>query len=132
LTEKYLSRDGLKHHSINVPTRLFAEVIEEHGVKLYLKLDIEGSDHLCVEDLIGKDLPPFISMETECTGDNVDLSEEQSLRTLNLLYQAGYRRFKLIRRDHIAAEPYSDFLKLVQRVVYKAPMALRAPQAFRI
>lgn len=126
--EKIAARNGMKHHAIQIPTRRFREILDQYGVPYYLKIDIEGNDHLCIRDLAGGPLPRFVSMETECTGDSEVLSETQSIASLNLLHDTGYRRFKLIRQDHIAAEPYSDFARFVQRLIYAAAYGrLQAP-----
>lgn len=116
--EKIAARNGMKHHSINIPTRRFREILDQYGVPLYLKIDIEGNDPLCISDLAGRPLPRFVSMESECTGDSEDLTEAEFLSSLHLLHDTGYRRFKLIRQDHIAAEPYSDFARFMQRLIY--------------
>lgn len=118
----------MKHHAIEIPTRRFREILDQYGVPVYLKIDIEGNDHLCIRDLSGRPLPRFVSMESECTGDSEDLSEAEFLASLNLLHDTGYRRFKLIRQDHIAAEPYSDLARFMQRLIYAAAYGrLRAP-----
>jgi FkbM family methyltransferase len=57
------SRDGTGHRSISVPTVSFAQLLAEHGIPNYLKIDIEGSDRLCVEALRGAKLPKYISAE---------------------------------------------------------------------
>ncbi len=99
-------RRGSPHHAIEVPTQTFGEILEEYGTPYYLKIDIEGNDHLCVRALAGPALPPFVSVETECLGEEVYLTAEGSAQTLDLLHQAGYRRFKLIfQRDFSAITP---------------------------
>jgi FkbM family methyltransferase len=71
--EKTASRLGQKHYAIEVETRPFSDILDEHGVPLYLKIDIEGNDPLCIRDLAGRPLPSFISVEDK----NEDLSETQ-------------------------------------------------------
>jgi len=97
------ARNGLAHHSIEVPGKRFREVLEEYGVPHYLKVDIEGSDHLCLGDLLNNEPPRFISVEAECCGSEVPLSEREYLRNLCLLHEAGYQRFKLIDQETLAA-----------------------------
>src|SRR5262245_34468686 len=60
---KLASRDGRPPHEIMVPCRRFASVLEEFGVPYYLKVDIEGADILCLQDLNPQRLPKFMSME---------------------------------------------------------------------
>ena len=78
------SRDGCPHHEIRVRCSRFGALLEEFGVPYYLKVDIEGNDVLCVQDLNPKVLPKFISVES---GD---------LNLLTLLRERGYKRFKCI------------------------------------
>jgi hypothetical protein len=59
-------------------------VLEEFGIPYYLKIDIEGNDILCVQDLDPRTLPQFISIETG------------SLNALALLRERGFKRFKCI------------------------------------
>jgi FkbM family methyltransferase len=51
------SRDGSTCHQIDVECRPFSDILEEHGVPYFLKIDIEGTDHLCIRDLRSGDLP---------------------------------------------------------------------------
>jgi FkbM family methyltransferase len=97
LNQEVSSRHGRRPDVIRVPTRRLIDIFREHGVPYYCKIDIEGNDAVGLESLVGSpDLPRFISVETECTGDRVRLSDSQALRTLDLLQQLGYRRFKLV------------------------------------
>jgi FkbM family methyltransferase len=126
--EKISSRLGEKHHAIEIETRTFRDILDECGVPLYLKIDIEGNDALCIRDLAGRLLPPFISVEAENTGDNEDLSETEALENLSLLYDAGYRRFKLISQYDFTPELYSDIAVFSQRILNSAVNGrLRAP-----
>src|SRR5262245_23594285 len=57
------ARDGTAHHAIDVRSVTFETLLAEHGVPYYLKVDIEGSDHLCLAALRAADLPAFMSAE---------------------------------------------------------------------
>jgi FkbM family methyltransferase len=61
---KITSRDGCPHHEVMAPCRRFASVLEEFGVPYYLKVDIEGNDILCLQDLNPRRLPKFVSTES--------------------------------------------------------------------
>jgi len=93
------SRNGTAHRPVPVPTVPFSQLLGEHGIPHYLKIDIEGNDRLCVDALRGTGLPLYISMEAECNGDSQALSDEQAAATLELLSEIGYRRFKLVNQD---------------------------------
>jgi FkbM family methyltransferase len=93
------SRDGLPHHSISIPTRRFASILREFGIPYYLKIDIEGKDRFCLEDLATvreEYLPPYVSWENDIEPGQNDAS------ALRLLHELGYSRFKLIDQSTYA------------------------------
>jgi FkbM family methyltransferase len=71
---------------VQVSTRRFRGLLDEFGVPYYLKVDIEGADHLCLRDLDTERAPAYVSFE----------ASENGIETLSWLTLAGYRRFKLI------------------------------------
>ncbi len=81
------SRNGTPHYRAAVATRLFKNVIAEHGIPFYCKIDIEGNDGLCLEGLSRDTAPEYISIEMSHAGGGRDLA---------LLKGLGYDRFKLI------------------------------------
>lgn len=114
------SRNGSRCHPINVPTWRFEDVLDRFGIPEYLKIDIEGHDWLCVQALGQNRLPRFISVESECVGDGETLSEDESLRMLNLLRDAGYSRFKLVAPEDFRTITYPDRLRFVRRLLDSA------------
>jgi len=79
------SVDGREpHHAIQVPCRKFRSVLEEFGTPYYVKVDIQGNDFLCVEDLNPHQLPNFMSVEAS------------GMSLLALLRDRGFKRFKWI------------------------------------
>src|SRR5688572_20475780 len=78
------SREDSPHYSIQVPCIRFRSVLEEHGVPYYLKIDIEGYDIHCLNDLTPATAPKYISVEANEIG------------LLNRLHELGYGRFKCI------------------------------------
>jgi FkbM family methyltransferase len=93
------SRNGTAHRPVPVPTVPFLQLLGEHGIPHYLKIDIEGNDRLCVDALRETELPRYISMEAECLGDSKALSDKETAATLELLREIGYRRFKLVNQN---------------------------------
>ncbi len=77
------SRNG-NPQMIEVTSQRFGTILEKYGTPSYLKIDIEGKDHVCLEDLPIKDLPEYVSFES----GGID-----ALRKLN---QLGYSYFKCI------------------------------------
>lgn len=98
------SRRGSRHHAVEIRTATFGQILDEHGIAHYLKVDIEGSDALCVQALREPPLlPKYISVETDCVGDSENLSDVQQPGMLELLHQKGYSRFKLISQSNFWA-----------------------------
>jgi FkbM family methyltransferase len=93
------SRNGSRCHQVTIPTMRFADILAQHGVPMYLKIDIEGADAFCVRDLPPGRLPHFISVESECVGDDDALDAAGALCMLDLLRDAGYTRFKMVSQD---------------------------------
>jgi len=81
------SRKGTPHRAVMIPTRPFADIIAEYGVPFYCKIDIEGSDSLCLMGLTRGTAPPYISIEMSHPGAGADL---------DLLLRLGYDKFKVI------------------------------------
>jgi FkbM family methyltransferase len=77
-------RDGMKCHPIEVNCVTFDMLLKRHGVPNYLKLDVEGAEPHCLRSLDGFGLPSYISVEAE------------SLECLFLLWNLGYREFKIV------------------------------------
>lgn len=84
------SRNGAPHHAITVRGRRLASVLAEHGVPYYLKVDIEGNDHLCIEALAPPDLPAYVSVELS----------DRTRESLDHLASVGYTDFKCISQFH--------------------------------
>ncbi|MBC7927486.1 MAG: FkbM family methyltransferase, partial [Bryobacteraceae bacterium] len=82
------SRDNSPHHEINVPCVRFRSLVEQFGVPYYLKVDIEGNDHLCLADLQPETRARYVSVEAA------------DLQLLDQLVDRGYSRFKCISQFH--------------------------------
>jgi FkbM family methyltransferase len=80
-------RHGSRCQEVKVRAVRFASLLGEYGIPYYLKVDIEGSDALCIRGLDPDALPKYVSCEL--THDENALGE---------LYKAGYRRFKVLNQ----------------------------------
>jgi FkbM family methyltransferase len=83
------SRDGCPHHQIDVRCNRLDTIFAQEGVPYYLKIDIEGNDALCVNQLSSDYLPKYISFEA---GDR--------LEPIHRLRELGYTHFKWINQDY--------------------------------
>ena len=106
LNQSISTRENLSNSTVRVPARRLADIVLEHGVPVYCKIDVEGYDAVCLSTLIGApEVPKFISAETECIGEHEHLTEAQALETLTRLHELGYRRFKLVDQLSLAVLP---------------------------
>jgi FkbM family methyltransferase len=108
------SRNGAAHHAITVRACQFSELLEEHGLPFYLKIDIEGKDWLCVEALTGKQLPRYLSIEQSPT----------VIERLDRLRDLGFVGFKCIGQENFLPlqkpisnmeRDYSHYLERIHR-----------------
>jgi FkbM family methyltransferase len=105
------NRDGRKHHAIRIKCIRFGDILARFGVPYYLKIDIEGSDAFCLKDLDRNNLPPFVSVEAGCEGNEALSSGEDGvdhLTNLNHLYRCGYNRFKLVSQHSLLPISHSN------------------------
>ena len=79
------SRNGARHHCVEVPTCRFASLLGRFGRGAYCKIDIEGNDELCLQDMTDATAPQFVSVE---------LMDAQ--RQIRRMQELGYTRFKII------------------------------------
>ena len=108
---RFAAREGLPHHAIPVKCCRFRSLLSQYGTPHYLKIDIEGHDHYCLEDLDAQDLPRYVSVEMG------------PLESLLMLRDLGYTGFKLItQNDHsqLAIDPFAP-RQLVKRRLRKYP-----------
>lgn len=78
------ARDGMKCRPVEVECVRFDALLRKHGVPYYLKLDVEGLEQHCIKSLQSIGVPEYVSVEAE------------SLECLLLLWQIGYREFKIV------------------------------------
>jgi FkbM family methyltransferase len=82
----HASKFGNPCRAIEVPTLPLRNLMKSHGVPYYLKVDIEGYDHVAVGDINPADRPKYVSMEVTSSDD------------FFLLKQKGYTKFKCIQQ----------------------------------
>lgn len=125
------SRGDLGTHTITVQARSLRSLVEEYGVPFYLKVDIEGAEHLCLRDIDPSDAPAYVSFE----------AHEGRLQNVFLLAQAGYTRFKLIEqitfkqvmppRMHSAALATATLSRLAKEQLRRIPGLVPAVRLLR-
>jgi len=89
-------RLGTRSHGLIVKATRFSHILEAHGIPYYLKIDIEGADLLCLEDLASFDTrPKFISIESQMR------SFDEFFHQFAMLWTLGYRRYKIVPQHKI-------------------------------
>ncbi|MEI6140225.1 MAG: FkbM family methyltransferase [Mariniphaga sp.] len=97
LKSEIANRDQNYLNTITVKTKKLSSIFESFGVPYYCKIDIEGYDEIALISLKNfVELPLFISVETECLGENEKYVDKSSLATLRALNSLGYKQFKLV------------------------------------
>ena len=96
---------GTHYRVVEVKGVDFTECLKKYGIPYYMKIDIEGSDTICLRSLLGfEPRPSYVSMESE------KVSFEKLRKELNLLEQLGYDELQAIQQGsvHCQAEPTSS------------------------
>jgi FkbM family methyltransferase len=88
--EGWAESKGSTAHPVTVPTRKFETIVSEFGMPMFLKVDIEGLDALCIRSLTTSDAPLFVSFEA--SPNDLDL--------LLHLHSIGYKRFALVNQHN--------------------------------
>ena len=84
---------GITNTVIRVPCNRFKTLLDIYGISYYLKIDIEGSDILCLEALKEyEERPRYIAIEADVS------SFEGAFAELSTLWSLGYRQFKIINQ----------------------------------
>jgi len=85
------SRNGAKHHQIDVDCVPIRHIVDEFGVPDYMKIDIEGNDRICIAGLTSTTAPRYVSIE---------MDHSCGERDLQILAGLGYRGFKVICQNN--------------------------------
>jgi|RhiMetdeSRZDD1v2_1073273.scaffolds.fasta_scaffold172015_2 FkbM family methyltransferase len=74
----------------------FSDVLAHHGIPYYLKIDIEGSDLLCLNALkLFRSLPKYVSIES------ATVRWTDALEEFSLFRELGYSKFKLVQQRDV-------------------------------
>jgi FkbM family methyltransferase len=86
-------RFGSSNSMIKVRCTNLSTILRESGVPYYLKIDVEGADTLCLQQLVSNSKrPKYVSVEAGLT------SFEGTFNELSLLWRLGYREFKIVNQ----------------------------------
>ncbi len=106
MDRKFIARNlamGQRYHTVEVPAVRFADLLAEHGVPRYLKIDIEGFDMVCVRALHEvAERPDHLSIESAVTSPRSGVVVEALFDELAELWTLGYRAFKFVDQTRIS------------------------------
>jgi FkbM family methyltransferase len=86
---------GTQYRKVEVPAVCFGDLLAEYGVPHYLKVDIEGSDMLCVRALHDlHERPDYVSIESSVTSPRS--GPQAVFDELAELWTLGYRAFSYV------------------------------------
>ena len=90
------ARQGATSSLVEVRAVDFAAALETHGIPHYLKIDIEGSDLVCLEALRRFEArPDYLSLESSKT------SYASIRQEIELLSELGYDRFQAVEQSEL-------------------------------
>jgi FkbM family methyltransferase len=96
ISESFAKRNenlGTKNTPVTVPCTTFDTILRQYPTPYYIKIDIEGADLLCLQALRQfPERPRFVSLESGLK------SFEETFGELSLLWELGYRRFKIVNQ----------------------------------
>ena len=78
--------------SVEVKTTTIIDLIRLYDVPYRIKIDIEGSDVLCLLDLYGGELPKYVSIERPKSLSN-------QMFALSLMKRMGYNKFAFVNQN---------------------------------
>jgi len=85
--------DESQYRTIEVETRKLSDIISFYGSPEYVKIDVEGFDAICLNDLRDRGIyPKYIS------------AESHSIITACTLIAMGYKEFKLVEGHRVAGD----------------------------
>lgn len=110
-------RSGCRHHALEIPTCRFGTLLERYGTPHYCKIDIEGNDELCLDDIGGHTRPKYLSIEV------IDGHPQ-----IERLAELGYSRFKLVSQRTLRQPA---FIAARAKSLLPAPFAMVAHERAR-
>lgn len=113
--KSYGTKQNSEYEVINVACTTQAQIFEEYGIPYYLKVDIEGFDHLSLRDIPKNNKPKYVSFEASDTA------------WLDIVKEKGYTKFKLINQlSHKEMNPkleassiYLIYLQVIEKLKKK-------------
>jgi len=126
------SYHGSRHHSVIVPTCSFSSLLERFGTPFYCKIDIEGCDRLCIEQMSRLARPSYLSLELPTIGSAP--AEAETAWIMDRLEDLGYDRFKIISQvtyRQAAALLAATKMRMPQRLSLRITLLEQAVRKYR-
>ncbi|WP_163154901.1 FkbM family methyltransferase [Bradyrhizobium uaiense] len=98
-SERNKSFGAGKGRTLTIPAAKLADILNEHGVPRYCKIDIEGNDLEALASLEGlRELPEFVSIESDKTSWKKLIEEFETFEKL------GYRKYKILDQSLVSMQ----------------------------
>ncbi len=90
-SKEIATRGKCPYHVVMVPCTTLADLLSKYGPPYYIKIDIEGFDHIALESLLSVQFKPrFVSVENGNMG------------MLDMMVSMGYDAFKYVQQNNVA------------------------------
>jgi FkbM family methyltransferase len=90
-SKEIAARDNSPYHIVTAPCTTLADLIMKYGAPHYIKIDIEGYDHIALKSLSRSEFRPrFLS------------AENGNMGMLDMMVSMGYDAFKYVQQNNVA------------------------------
>jgi FkbM family methyltransferase len=98
---------GTRIETVECRAVSFRDALQTYGMPHYLKIDIEGSDRLCLKALLGfEHRPTYLSIESEMKDFSALTAD------VGLLERLGYRSFQIVQQSTVPRQvPPTDIVE---------------------
>jgi FkbM family methyltransferase len=97
ISKEFVERNerlGSSSSAIKVKCTTLENILKDTSMPYYLKIDVEGADILCLQQLFSlPERPKYLSIEAGLT------CFEETFNEMSLLWQLGYREFKIVNQS---------------------------------
>ena len=121
-----VEKHGGGSHAVEVDAVPFAEILQQHGVPYYLKVDIEGHDRVCLDALSAAACPPYVSCELTHVGGIIEKLHDIGYRGFKLVNQSTYTEATPVFDNELALRPLRKVCRLLPTVKRLLPQGLRS------
>jgi FkbM family methyltransferase len=121
-----VDKHGGGSHAVEVDAVPFAEILQQHGVPYYLKVDIEGHDRVCLDALAPQACPPYVSCELTHVGGIIEQLHGIGYRGFKLVNQSTYTEATPVFDSELALRPLRKLCRILPTLKRLLPQGVRS------